>query len=58
MSQSNEEIREAIAEQASEWFIENRSGPLDGEASARFMAWLQTSPVHVEVVPAHRRARA
>lgn len=49
MSQSNAEIREAIAEQASEWFIENRSGLLDGEASASFMAWLQTSPVHVEV---------
>lgn len=49
MSQSNSQIREAIAEQASDWFIQNRSGPLDGEASARFMAWLQTSPVHVEV---------
>jgi transmembrane sensor len=49
MSQSNAEIREAIAEQASEWFIENRSGILDGEASASFMAWLRTSPVHVEV---------
>jgi transmembrane sensor len=49
MSQSNAEIREAIAEQASEWFIENRRGILDGEASASFMAWLQTSPVHVEV---------
>jgi transmembrane sensor len=49
MSPSNLQIREAIAEQASEWFIENRRGPLDDEASARFMAWLQTSPTHVEV---------
>jgi len=48
MSQSNAQIREAIAEQAGEWFIENRSGPLDREMSARFMAWLQISPVHVE----------
>ncbi len=49
MSQSNAEIREAIAEQASEWFIENRSGLLDAEASVGFMAWLRTSPTHVEV---------
>jgi transmembrane sensor len=48
MSQSNAQIREAIAEQASEWFIENRSGSLDRDTSARFMAWLQISPVHVE----------
>ncbi len=37
----------AIAEQANEWYVENRGGPLDREARARFMAWLQTSPVHV-----------
>jgi transmembrane sensor len=49
MSQSNSQIREAIAEQASDWFIQNRSGPLDSQATAEFMAWLQTSPAHVEV---------
>ncbi len=49
MSQSNSQIREAIAEQASEWFIENRRGQLDAETRAEFMGWLQTSPVHVEV---------
>jgi transmembrane sensor len=48
MSQSNLQIREAIAEQAAEWFVENRSGAQDRETGARFMAWLQTSPVHVE----------
>jgi len=48
MSPSNVQIREAIAEQATEWFIENRGGPLNREASASFMAWLRTSPVHVE----------
>ena len=48
MSQSNAQIREAIAEQAGEWFIENRNGPLDRDTSARFMVWLQISPVHVE----------
>jgi transmembrane sensor len=45
---SDERIREAIAEQASEWFMENRSGLLDHKESARFIAWLQASPIHVE----------
>jgi transmembrane sensor len=48
VSPSDEKIREAIAEQASEWFIENRSGLLDHRESTRFMAWLQASPIHVE----------
>jgi transmembrane sensor len=47
MTPSEEQIRMAIAEQASEWFIENRGGPLDREARSRFTAWLKTSPVHV-----------
>ena len=47
MIPSDEQIRLAIAEQASEWFVENRAGPLDREARLRFMAWLKTSPVHV-----------
>ena len=48
MSPSDEQIRAAIAEQASEWFMENRSGLLDHKESARFMSWLQASPMHVE----------
>src|SRR5450631_2118259 len=48
MSPSDEQIRLAIAEQASEWFVENRGGPLDRETRTRFMTWLRTSPVHVE----------
>ena len=48
MSPSDEQIRAAIAEQASEWFMENRGGPLDQKESARFMIWLQASPMHVE----------
>ena len=48
MSPSNEQIRAAIAEQANEWFVENRAAPLDREAAARFIAWLKTSPMHVE----------
>lgn len=48
MSPSDEQIRAAIAEQASEWFMENRSGPLAQKESVRFMAWLRASPMHVE----------
>jgi len=48
VSPSDQQVREAIAEQASEWFMENRSGLLDHKESVRFMAWLQASPVHVE----------
>jgi len=48
MTLSDEQIRLAIADQASAWFAENRGGPLDPEARSRFMAWLQASPVHVE----------
>jgi len=47
MTPSDEQIRLAIAEQASEWYVENRDGSLDRETRARFMAWLKTSPVHV-----------
>jgi transmembrane sensor len=47
MTPSDEQIRMAIAEQANEWYVENRGGPLDREARSRFMAWLQASPVHV-----------
>ena len=48
MSPTDEQIRAAIAEQASQWFTENRAGPLDHKESGRFMAWLQASPAHVE----------
>jgi transmembrane sensor len=48
VSPSDQQVREAIADQASEWFIENRSGSLDHKESTHFMAWLQASPVHVE----------
>jgi transmembrane sensor len=44
---NDEEIHAAIAEQAGEWFIANQAGPLSGEDSAAFLAWLQTSPIHV-----------
>jgi transmembrane sensor len=48
MTTNDGHIRAAIAEQASAWFVENRSGALDPDARARFTAWLQASPVHVQ----------
>lgn len=48
MPPSNEQIRAAIAEQANEWYVENRGGNLDRGAAARFLAWLKTSPLHIE----------
>jgi transmembrane sensor len=47
MTPSDDQIRLAISAQASEWFVENRGGPLDRESRSRFMAWLKASPVHV-----------
>jgi transmembrane sensor len=47
MTPNDEDIRLAIADRASEWFVENRSGPLNRETSAHFIAWLKASPVHV-----------
>src|SRR5262249_52051395 len=43
-----EQIRSAISTQASEWFAASDAAPLEGDGAAAFIAWLQTSPVHVE----------
>ena len=48
MPPNNEQILVAISEQAAAWFVENRSGPLNSEARASFIAWLRASPVHVQ----------
>jgi transmembrane sensor len=48
MTSSNQRIRDAIAEQADQWLVDNRAGPLDREARAAFLGWLQTSPIHVQ----------
>ena len=47
MTQSDEEIRAAIAQQAGDWFIANQAGALSAEDSSAFLAWLRASPVHV-----------
>ena len=48
MTPTQEQIRSAIAEQAGEWFVANHTGPLDEQGRTDFVAWLRTSPVHVE----------
>jgi transmembrane sensor len=47
MRSNDTHARNVIAEDAAAWFIENR-GPLDRQTQTAFMAWLKTSPVHVE----------
>ena len=47
MSTNAQRVRGLIAEQAADWFIENRAG-LDAEQRREFATWLKTSPVHVE----------
>jgi transmembrane sensor len=48
MISKDEQIRAAIAEQASEWLVAHDDGPLDERESAALAAWLKASPVHVE----------
>jgi transmembrane sensor len=48
MNSNEEQVRAAIAEQAGEWFAVNDEGPLDARDSATLVAWLKTSPVHIE----------
>jgi transmembrane sensor len=48
MTPRDEQVRSAISAQASEWFVANDAGPLEGELAVAFIAWLKVSPVHVE----------
>jgi transmembrane sensor len=47
VTQSDEEIHAAIAQQAGDWFIANQAGTLSAEDSSAFLAWLMASPVNV-----------
>jgi len=47
MTQGDEQIRAAIAQQAGDWFIANQTGALSAEDSSAFLAWLRASPIHV-----------
>jgi transmembrane sensor len=44
---SNGRTHPAIIAEASSWFIEFRAGDVDGDARARFIAWLRRSPEHI-----------
>jgi transmembrane sensor len=48
MTSRDEQVRDTIAEQASEWFVANDETPLDPAESQALIGWLKTSPVHVE----------
>jgi ferric-dicitrate binding protein FerR (iron transport regulator) len=48
MNFNDEQVRAAIAEQASEWLVASDERPLDARDAAALAAWLKTSPVHVE----------
>lgn len=45
---SQKQRRAQIAEQAAEWFIEHRAGPLPEKHRGDFADWIKTSPRHVE----------
>lgn len=48
MTPSNEDIRDAIAQQATDWFVTHQSDAQDVAENAAFMNWIRTSPAHVE----------
>jgi transmembrane sensor len=48
MTTSEQQIRSAIAQLAAEWYIANRTGPLSDAKRGEFLAWLKSSPVHIE----------
>ena len=48
MAPTDEQIRLAIAQQAAEWFVAQRTSSLDDAGQTAFVAWLKTSPVHVD----------
>ena len=48
MITNDEQMQDAVAEQAAEWFVANDAGALDEQESAALLAWLKASPIHVE----------
>ena len=48
MAPSNEQIRDAITEQAADWFVANQAGALSDQQRSDFVAWLRISPTHVD----------
>jgi transmembrane sensor len=48
MTSKDEQVRTALAEQASEWLVANDEAPLGAEESAALVAWLKASPIHID----------
>ena len=48
MASSNREVHDLVAQEASEWFIANRAGPLSEAERVKFVAWLRASPLNVQ----------
>jgi transmembrane sensor len=48
VNSNRQQVRDLIADEAAQWHVLNRAGPLDREARAEFFAWLKRSPLHVE----------
>lgn len=48
MAPTDEQIRFAIAQQAAEWYVAQRTRSLDDAGQTAFVAWLKISPVHVD----------
>jgi transmembrane sensor len=48
MTTADERTRMSIADQAADWFIDNRDGPMAFERRVAFAAWLKASPAHIE----------
>lgn len=48
MAPTNDQVRNAIAQQAADWFVMHRAGPLSSRDARAFAGWLRLSPMHVE----------
>jgi transmembrane sensor len=48
MISKEEQVRAAITDEASDWFVANDAGLLDARESAALLSWLRASPTHVE----------
>lgn len=48
MGTSDQEIRSAISQVAADWYMAYRAGPMPEAKRAEFLAWLKSSPLHIE----------
>jgi transmembrane sensor len=48
MFRINQQSRSNVAQQAAQWYLENRSSAAGKEGRIAFMEWLRLSPLHVE----------